>query len=183
MNNIYTGVGSRETPEHILQLMFNIASALEASGWLLRTGDADGADEYFRKGVSDPKNMSVYTLDDISGNKYGATELAKELALKYHPAPQALLKKPHYLFIHARNVYQILGTDFDDGRPLKVSDYVICYTDKGEIKGGTGQVLRIAQDYKVPVINLGIEDVYKRVKELDDTGMLDKIFDLPRTVT
>jgi hypothetical protein len=32
---------------------------------------------------------------------------------------------------------------------------VICYTQGGKLKGGTGQALKIAQKYRVPVFNLG----------------------------
>jgi hypothetical protein len=41
---LYTGVGSRETPPDILDLMTRLAQRLAAIGWVCRTGGALGAD-------------------------------------------------------------------------------------------------------------------------------------------
>jgi len=35
------------------------------------------------------------------------------------------------------------------------SDFIVCYTENGKMKGGTAQALRIAEDYKIPVFNIG----------------------------
>lgn len=40
----YTGVGSRSTPEDIMTAMSALSSKLEADGWVLRSGAADGVD-------------------------------------------------------------------------------------------------------------------------------------------
>ena len=37
---VYTGIGSRETPEEILEFMKEIASKLEELGWICRSGGA-----------------------------------------------------------------------------------------------------------------------------------------------
>lgn len=47
----YTGIGSRETPQEIQNLMFKIAQKLD-SKYILRSGGADGADLAFEKGSS-----------------------------------------------------------------------------------------------------------------------------------
>ena len=39
MSKIYAGIGSRETPPHICDMMTLIASRLESMGFLLRSGD------------------------------------------------------------------------------------------------------------------------------------------------
>jgi hypothetical protein len=49
-----------------------------------------------------------------------------------------------------RNSYQMLGSD------LKIkTDFVICWTPGGKMVGGTGQALRMAAYYGIPVFNLG----------------------------
>lgn len=46
----YTGIGSRETPYEIQDLMKRIAFKLAENGWLLRSGGAEGADTAFENG-------------------------------------------------------------------------------------------------------------------------------------
>ena len=55
----YTGVGSREAPEEIILLMTKLSAKLEAQGWTLRSGAADGADTGFENGVN---NEDEYIL-------------------------------------------------------------------------------------------------------------------------
>ena len=50
MNKYYTGVGSRETPKDVLDLMEKIAYKLSKKGWILRSGGAEGADSAFFQG-------------------------------------------------------------------------------------------------------------------------------------
>lgn len=57
-------------------------------------------------------------------------------------------------------MYQVLGYD------LKTpSDMVICWTKDGGASGGTGQALRIAKDYNIPIYNLYNT---KDMRELDN---------------
>lgn len=141
----YTGVGSRKTPLNILDYMSKVATWLEQQGYILRTGDASGADEAFRDGCT---NKYVYRPKD-------STEKAKEIAARYHPAwhkCEAFSK-----LLHARNAFQVLGTDLNDP-----SDFLICWTQDGceqhstrSIKtGGTGTAISIASEYGIPVFNL-----------------------------
>ena len=60
--NSYTGVGSRETPPDVLILMRRIGYVMAMKGISLRTGEADGADHAFYKGVID--------ANDIHGVKF-----------------------------------------------------------------------------------------------------------------
>ncbi len=50
--DIYTGIGSRETPTGIMNLMTDTACYLSRKGVVLRSGGADGADSSFEKGAS-----------------------------------------------------------------------------------------------------------------------------------
>ncbi len=50
----------------------------------------------------------------------------------------------------ARNAMQALGPALND--PAKM---IVAWTPGGQITGGTGQALRMAQSYGIPVRNLG----------------------------
>ena len=70
------------------------------------------------------------------------------MASKFHPRWDAL---PVYVkMLMGRNSYQILGLDLETP-----SDFVICWTLDGQITGGTGQTLRMAAYYGIPVLNFG----------------------------
>ena len=56
----WTGVGSRETPPEIVQLMGTIARGLTKVGGILRSGGATGADSAFEAGVPDPSKKRIY---------------------------------------------------------------------------------------------------------------------------
>ena len=50
----------------------------------------------------------------------------------------------------ARNAMQVLGQTMN--QPAKM---VVAYTPGGQVIGGTGQALRMAQAYQIPIRNLG----------------------------
>jgi hypothetical protein len=70
-----------------------------------------------------------------------------ELAKEYHPAWGRLTQGGQKLM--ARNAYQVLGYTLD-----VPADFIVCWTVKGLKTGGTGQALRMADDYGIPVFNL-----------------------------
>lgn len=71
------------------------------------------------------------------------------IAEKYHPRWDYLNQGGQKLM--ARNVHQVLGTDLNTP-----SEFVICWTPNGSGSGGTGQALRLAKDYNIPVFDCGI---------------------------
>ena len=148
--HIFTGIGSRVIPGNIFNLLCNIGLNLNTDNWICRTGTARGSDAAFRTSYeTKPTNLEVYAPEDILNNKYGNADLAKSIVRNYHPCydriqcafSQALL---------ARNVYQILGSDLNTP-----SEIVFCYTENGLVQGGSAIVLKIAQHYGIPVVNLG----------------------------
>jgi ribA/ribD-fused uncharacterized protein len=156
----YAGIGSRETPQDVLDEMTAIATVLEGRGFRMRSGGAGGADTAFDEGVLNASNKDIILpWKGFSGIKEGKmlpSELeftAMQMALKYHPAPDRLWDqngrpKPA-LKLHTRNMPQVLGLDLKT--PAKA---VIAYTPDGAASGGTGQAIRVAEDFNVPVINL-----------------------------
>lgn len=166
MTKTYAGIGSRKTPDNIMPLMQHIAARLEANGYRLNSGGAEGADQAFAKGCT---NKVVYipwlgfndSIDGVVACGYEALELAS----KYHPAWGKLSQGAKKLM--ARNMHQILGDD------LKTQvDFVLCWTPDGaETKtgcgtGGTGQAIRLAIANNIPVFNLLNTDALTRLQQL-----------------
>ncbi len=150
----YTGIGSRATPEIILKFMSIIASKLDAAGWTLRSGGARGADYAFESGAT--KKQIYLPWKDFNGNKsllYSYPEEFEKIASKFHPNWGTLSSASKLL--HTRNVAQILGRD-----QKNLSTFLICWTPDGAYEktsrttGGTGQAIRIANHYGIPVFNL-----------------------------
>lgn len=70
--------------------------------------------------------------------------------------------------MHMRNASQILGWRLDIP-----SKFVVCWTEGGQLKGGTSQALRMAKFYQIPVFNFGIcetnEDTQKMLEFMSQT--------------
>lgn len=150
----YTGIGSRNTPEEILNFMTDIAKWLSSKGWILRSGGADGADKAFEKGSL---ASNIYYANDT-------TKAAMEIASQFHPAWNRC--SDYAKKLHGRNAFQILGKNLST--PSKM---VICWTPDGckshkarTIKsGGTGTAISIADKYNVPIFNLANKNDYQRI--------------------
>jgi hypothetical protein len=158
----YTGIGSRETPKEILKLMVNLGDGLYGQGYTLRSGGAPGADQAFEWGAARhlPANdvAEIYLpwasfcegqRSKIVAARKEPQDEAYEIAAKYHPRWKYLkfgAKK-----LHARNVHQIFGYDVNEP---EFSSFVVCWTKGGKGGGGTGQALRIAKDYDIPIYDL-----------------------------
>lgn len=129
-------------------------------GWVLRSGHADGADLYFERGAM--RKCEVYLpwaeynrvwpcLAEVKLDE--PTSTARNIAPQYHPNWPACSDGARLL--HARNVHCVLGRDCNDP-----SAFLVCWTPNGSVdgseahSGGTGQALRIAKAYGVPVFNL-----------------------------
>lgn len=153
----YTGVGSRDTPENILNLMKLMAIFLRSLGFILRSGGAKGADSAFESGAGNQKE--IYYAKD-------ATQESMNLAARYHPVFNKLSEYVQKL--HGRNAFQVLGRD------LKTpSNFLVCWTKDGCLThktrssntGGTGTAISIASENDIMVYNLanGIHrDLVKR---------------------
>lgn len=156
MNKIYTGIGSRQTPPSVLVMFAKIAGRLERRGYTLRSGAAPGADTGFEMGVLNPKLKEIYLpwpeFSNSTSTLFDLRPEAFEMASQFHPNWKRCTENARKF--HARNCYQVLGYD------LKTpTDFIVCWTSNGNPVGGTGQALRIAQEYKIPVINFGSEDL------------------------
>lgn len=164
----YAGIGSRETPKHILDDMASIAAFCACKNYTLRSGGAGGADIAFEDGC-----------DSVSGNKQiflpwrgfqGRTDsyawpsdAALAMAAQFHPNWSACSRGARAL--HARNCFQILGADLDS--PVS---YVVCWTPGASGSGGTGQAIRIAKHNSIPVFDLGNQSEHARIMAIVAAG-------------
>lgn len=161
MSMAYAGIGSRSTPEYAQKEMSWIASRLEMKGYTLRSGGAKGADQAFERGVVSKKEIYL-PWKGFEGNKSELavhSKKAYDMAKQFHPAWQKLT--PVAIKFMARNSHQVMGKNMDD--PV---DFVLCWTPEGEICGGTGQAIRIAKFYNIPVINIFYEMWYENLMEV-----------------
>lgn len=168
----YAGIGSRETPGDILEIMQAIAQILGQKGWTLRSGFAPGADQAFALGA-DGYSMVNYTpwkgfenAPDNDPRFIALDEMpdtilmqAFQIAKAAHPNWDACSNAAKRL--HTRNVFQVLGNDLRSR-----SRMIICWTKGGQPKGGTAQAIRIANSLDIPVFNLG-KDVDNVLSTLD----------------
>jgi hypothetical protein len=158
---IYAGIGSRATPQPVLDIMRQIGIDMAKSGWLLRSGHADGADSAFELGCIMAQGKKEIFLPWDRFNKapanhpdYRVPTITAELhdfSASYHPNWGACSNAAKLL--HMRNACQILGEEGTS--PV---DLVICWTPNGSGSGGTGQALRIAEGMGIPVFDLGSPD-------------------------
>lgn len=166
----YAGIGSRETPSEILQIMRDIGKKLYEFGWTLRSGGARGADMAFEDGIHEalystrtqlPEWAKEIYLPWPKYNGHGSSLHPRRypfepneitVASQLHPAWDRLTDSARNL--HTRNVRQIIGCRQLLGEYRK-SKFVVCWTHRGLLKGGTAQALRLAQELNIPIFNLG----------------------------
>ena len=176
----YAGIGARETPAEVLALMRELARALGADGWVLRSGMSPGADRAFYQGaLAGGGRIELFlpwpgfgadarAADEPAGQVYELERplpAARQLAELYcaafaelEPVQQALL---------ARDSHQVLGRAL-----VQPIDAVVCWTPDGDLDGrgersaGTGQALRVARA-RAPgatVLNLAREEHRARLE-------------------
>lgn len=151
----YAGIGSRETPIEIQKFMWQMAVHLAKHKYTLRSGGAKGADQAFEAGcnyIQGPKEIFLPWMKFENSNSLYIVRQdspAYQIAEKYHPYWNNLSDGAKKL--QARNSFQVLGPDLSTP-----SNFVICYTKKGKRSGGTGQALRIADDYNIPIFDCGL---------------------------
>jgi hypothetical protein len=158
----YTGIGSRETPENILKLFTNIARKLSNRNWTLRSGGAEGADTSFEIGACSKEIYLPWKgFNGSSSSYYCISKSALTLACQLHPAWDKIIPRSSKTTCK-ETATEILGYDLQSP-----SEFVICWTQGGMGKGGTGQAIRLARKYEIPIIDFGkdtIQDNLSKIK-------------------
>lgn len=167
----YSGIGSRQAPANILDLMSRVAVRLARRGYVLRSGAADGSDSAFEAGAREAGGGCEVFLPWRAFNGSASPlfnlpqdEQASLIASQSHPTWQGL--KPPVRKLHTRNVYQVIGRHLND--PV---EFVACWTPDGAETadetspdtGGTGTAIRVADLFKVPVINFARPNALDRI--------------------
>jgi hypothetical protein len=154
MTKYYAGIGSRRTPEAALKEMQRVAGLLEDSGFILRSGAADGADTAFELGVKDSGNKQIFVpWGGFQDHEmlFPIPDLAWEIAKEHHPVFNIL--SPGAKKLMARNTMQVLGPDCKT--PSKFILFWAPQDTAGVYQGGTSQALRIAKAYNIPRYQVG----------------------------
>lgn len=143
MNRIYTGVGSRETPNDVCQAFISIANYLAKNKFTLRSGAAPGADENFEIGCCQQNGLKEIYLpwqyfNASKSTLYTVTEEAYIIAEDYFNNFSNFKSATKKLL--ARDIYQVIGKNF-----ITPSDFVLCYTEGGKLKGGTATAIKIGR--------------------------------------
>lgn len=181
---IYTLIGSRETPEDVLNVMEKFAYKAASLGYIGRSGGAGGADTCLEVGVKkyikdnnlgehDQERLMEVFLPWENFNKRDSDEdgyytlpfspyknKAYSLAEEIHPAWDKCSNGAKSL--HARNTMQILGERLD-----APSKFILCYgvpEKKGSVipKGGTRTACILGQQHGVQIFNLHVEEHLER---------------------
>lgn len=156
----YTGVGSRETPEHICELLTKVASKLARLGWVVRTGGAQGADEAFLAGCNGrTENFIPWNgfgsyggvVPDLNRNWEYLQSVENVNPLIHRKETRNLDKYRGFWKLQARNVSQVLGLNLDTP-----SKFCILYapTTSTGVSGGTNTAYQVAVQSGIPCFNL-----------------------------
>jgi hypothetical protein len=151
-------IGSREVPKDIQKNLMDIGRYLARKGYIISTGNADGADFFFAFGAHEinPSLVEFHLPWDsynkvyirsgnnviIDGHNPDYAKIAAELHPNWKACSQGAKK------LHTRNVGIVLGCT-----------QVIAYPrmdNKNNPIGGTAMGIRIAQKYGIKVLNLAI---------------------------
>ena len=171
-SRVYAGIGSRKTPQAVLETMERIGRAMARHGWTLRSGAAEGADTAFEAGAEHGRGpreiwlpwpgFNGRTADGASTRVGTSNQANRDLARQSHPAWHVLGDAAEKLMV--RNVHQVLGHEPGSSPP---SDVVICWTPDGEGEGGTGMAIRLAERHGIPIVDLGTRELPRLERSLD----------------
>lgn len=164
----YAGIGSRKTPQEVLDKMTEVSKYLDDLGYTLQTGftfknketnlDEEGADKAFSDGSKNKTLFGPYDIRKtvkgiVSADTYNKTVTEKSSAIvkEVHPAPDRLTSGAIKLM--ARNTNQIFGKDLSS-----TVDFVVFYAKETSNplrpEGGTGQAVEMARRKSIPTINM-----------------------------
>ena len=181
-SNSYTGVGSRETPPDVLILMRRIGYVMAMKGISLRTGEADGADSAFYKGVVDAYDLhrvkfenevfvagppkSFHYVNDVVDIFNGASAFDASIPLEKFRETAVRIRGSwddlSYFGAkcHIRNVAQVLGANGNSpSRGLicwakPVNTIKVTDSKMRYVVGGTNTAYCTAILHNIPVYNL-----------------------------
>ena len=155
---VYAGIGSRATPPETLRDMTIMAAWLARRGWHLHSGGAAGADSAFAAGAPGRAPHRVPALARIS--RLRRAGLPHPLARAHAHLPRHRRRPASHVATAARPPPGLCMPETPRSCWARTADTtpvhaVVAWTERGLISGGTGQGIRIARRYDIPVLNLG----------------------------
>lgn len=167
----YTGIGSRETPEGVCELIRKIAEKLAGMGWVVRSGGAQGADSAFLDGCRGRyENFIPWVgfgelpglVPDLDRNWQLLQGIPNLNPIIYRSSTKQLLKYRGFWKLQARNASQLLGLNLDTP-----SKFCILYapTTPTGVTGGTNTGYQIAVAKGIPVFNLFVAEDRDRLEK------------------
>lgn len=165
----YAGVGSRRAPPWVCLSLTDLALRLEHHRFGLRSGGAKGCDRAFETGATikriyRPIGSKLWNPNHLIIDNPDIVAQATVIARRHHAVFDKLPVYAQALMV--RNIFQVLGEDLNTH-----SLWVLCWTPDGaETKtssatGGTGQAIRVANEYGVPVFNIYHRDAVERLAD------------------
>lgn len=158
VSRYYTGVGSRVCKDNVILMdkLYDIGKKLALAGYTLRSGHANGPDKAFEAGCDEVKGDKEIFIpwQNFNGSVSSFYTVSDEAtALAASVVPHWRYCSDYAKLLHARNCYQVLGLKLNSP-----SDFLICWTNKGEVRVGTATAIRLAQRNGIPVYNLGLSE-------------------------
>lgn len=165
----YAGIGSRNTPVHIQTKMEDLAEALVAHGYILRSGGAAGADSAFERGCDRaqgtkqifipwngfkprPDTPDIRRTTNERGVLMPAHPVeAEEISARFWPQSHVRWSslKSSTRALMSRNTCQILGPTLE-----LPAQFVLFWKPTDGRTSGTGHALRIAGAYEVQCVRV-----------------------------
>lgn len=177
----YTGIGSRSGMSDLIKYTaIKLGYYLALEGYILRSGGAEGMDDFFEAGADlamiqdENAQKQIFLPKSFTWGNPSVWSTPSEEALKtveiFHKYGKNI--KDFNKLLMGRNAHQVLGPNLDDK-----AKFVICWTPDGCISdkdrtyggtggtGGTGQAISIADKYEVPIFNLAIPEHLERINK------------------
>ena len=151
---IYAGVGHRNTPENVRNMMTSIGSQLAQMGFILRSGNAIGADQAWEEEVT-RKMKEIFIINRKHSCPFGIipkfTQEQWDFVVRhYHGGETAFIKQSEYVQqLFLRNLNILCGKHLDD----KV-DFVAYWHEGEHCNGGTGHTVAMAKTLEIPCFNI-----------------------------
>lgn len=153
MSKFLIGIGSRDTPQEYIEILYNIGAYFAKQGYVLRSGGAKGADSAFEAAYNSVGGKKEIYLPWQGFNNnpsplYGVCSKALKMGAENHKYWASLNEAAEKLI--ARNCYQVLGKSLN-----KPADILICYTEaEGVGQGGTCFTLNLARKNNIECYNI-----------------------------
>lgn len=184
--NRYTGVGSRDAPEHVLELFRRLGKVMCDKGSIGSSGEADGCDKAFHDGA---RLSSRYTeVGFVAYLPFNGFRSRKDSARLYHNPAAGLWDAtafdsytraaeiakaargswaglgPGGIACHTRNTFQVL-TPTLDAPSKRLFCWAVPVGKSGKVEGGTNTAVAIALAHNVPVLNCYYEHTQRKLED------------------